>query len=136
MAMVVRANIYSRRWMIVDMVRDAFSERVENGLHPALEIPHVLLVVALVPLNRVLLNCGELDSLLSHACGHLLAAENVGLADSVMVDRVAAPAYLFAMFSSMDLVANPPDVGARNFLKDAALFELDLPGHVVLFRGS
>jgi hypothetical protein len=78
----------------------------------------------------VLAECLELHSLALHVGGQLHTAQGIGLADLVQVARVLLATDLLAAFASVDVIANPPDLGTGVFLEYAALLLRTPPGHV------
>jgi ATP-dependent exoDNAse (exonuclease V) alpha subunit len=55
--------------------------------------------------------------------------EDVGLADLVEFDGVAASSELFAVLNSIDFETNPPNVAVWLFVEDASFFANHLPRH-------
>jgi hypothetical protein len=105
-----------------DIVRDALSKIFQNDVHSDPEALHVLSSMLDVPVNRFLGDDLKPKAFVFHIHRQFHAAQSIGLPDLVQLDSVASTTHLLAPLSTVDVVANPPDVRTGLFSKTPRSF--------------
>jgi hypothetical protein len=82
-----------------------------------------------VPADGFLGDNVEADAFVLHVGRQLHPAKCITFPDLIEFDGVAATAHFLAPFPAIDVVANPPDVGARILLENSTFFLFNFSRH-------